>query len=227
MVLCVVAAALLLTALASGLRSRTLEAAAWKPAGRAFVIDPGHGGEDGGAVGVSGEKESEINLAVALRLRDLLRLFGAEPIMVRQTDVSVGSDNAGTLASKKASDLRSRAELVNRTPGALLVSIHQNWFAEARYHGAQVFYADTPLSKSLARLLQQALREYLDPANHREIKPAETVYLMKHIQTDGVLIECGFLSNEEEEARLRTPRYQTQLAAVIASVLLSCLEDPV
>ena len=223
------AAAVLLVLIAvcsryGSLRSQPVLAADQTPC--RIVIDPGHGGEDGGATGVAGTRESDLNLAVSLRLQALLRLFGHEPVMVRTTDTAVYSAGAGTISEKKVSDIHNRVRLVNDTPGALLVSIHQNFFTQGQYSGAQVFYADDAYSRELAQQLQAQLRASLDPGNRREAKGAAgTVYLMNHIQTPGILVECGFLSNAAEEARLNTPAYQTRLAMTVAAVLLQNLED--
>lgn len=218
---------LVLTAVCSryeSLRSQPVLAADQTPC--RIVIDPGHGGEDGGATGVAGTRESDLNLAVSLRLQALLRLFGHEPVMVRTTDTAVYSAGAGTISEKKVSDIHNRVRLVNDTPGALLVSIHQNFFTQGQYSGAQVFYADDAYSRELAQQMQAQLRASLDPGNRREAKGAAgTVYLMNHIQTPGILVECGFLSNAAEEARLNTPAYQTRLAMTMAAVLLQNLED--
>ena len=223
------AAAVLLVLIAvcsryGSLRSQPVLAADQTPC--RIVIDPGHGGEDGGATGVAGTRESDLNLAVSLRLQALLRLFGHEPVMVRTTDTAVYSAGAGTISEKKVSDIHNRVRLVNDTPGALLVSIHQNFFTQGQYSGAQVFYADDAYSRELAQQMQAQLRASLDPGNRREAKGAAgTVYLMNHIQTPGILVECGFLSNAAEEARLNTPAYQTRLAMTMAAVLLQNLED--
>ena len=223
------AAAVLLVLIAvcsryGSLRSQPVLAADQTPC--RIVIDPGHGGEDGGATGVAGTRESDLNLAVSLRLQALLRLFGHEPVMVRTTDTAVYSAGAGTISEKKVSDIHNRVRLVNDTPGALLVSIHQNFFTQGKYSGAQVFYADDAYSRELAQQMQAQLRASLDPGNRREAKAASgTVYLMNHIQTPGILVECGFLSNAVEEARLNTPAYQTRLAMTMAAVLLQNLED--
>ncbi len=223
------AAAVLLVLIAvcsryESLRSQPVLAADQTPC--RIVIDPGHGGEDGGATGVAGTRESDLNLAVSLRLQALLRLFGHEPVMVRTTDTAVYSAGAGTISEKKVSDIHNRVRLVNDTPGALLVSIHQNFFTQGQYSGAQVFYADDAYSRELAQQMQAQLRASLDPGNRREAKGAAgTVYLMNHIQTPGILVECGFLSNAAEEARLNTPAYQTRLAMTMAAVLLQNLED--
>lgn len=184
-----------------------------------IIIDAGHGGEDGGATSCSGVYESQINLQIALRLNNLCHLLGLETRMIRSTDVSVYTQGS-TLAAKKASDLRNRVQLVNSTENGILISIHQNTFSDSRYSGAQVFYAKTLGSQELAQKLQQQMSA-IDAANHRREKPADHVYLMQHIEKCGVLIECGFLSNPEEEARLRTPDYQKMLCAAIVTVLCS------
>lgn len=217
----------LLLLLTSGQRAarRDQLAMAAEDVGIQIIIDPGHGGEDGGATGVNGARESELNLAISLKLRSLLQLCGIEPIMVRQTDISVYSQGAQSISEKKVSDIRNRVKLVNDTPNALLVSIHQNSFPDSRYDGAQVFYADNSGSQSLAAQMQALLRQTLDLNNRREAKPAaSSIYLMNHINCTAVLIECGFLSNVEEEARLTTDPYQTQIAAVIAASLVQHLE---
>ena len=182
-----------------------------------IVIDPGHGGEDGGATSCTGVLESQLNLEISLRLNDLLHLLGYDTRMIRQTDRSVYTKGV-TLSEKKISDLKERVKIVNETPNAVLISIHQNQFNDSRYSGAQVFYAKTTGSDVLAKKLQDALVKHLNPGSNRKAKTAESVYLMKHIQVPGVLIECGFLSNPQEEALLRDAVYQKKLCAVIASV---------
>lgn len=183
-----------------------------------IVIDAGHGGEDGGAVSCTGVPESRINLEIALRLRDLCHLLGYNTCMIRTEDISVYTEG-NTLAAKKASDLRQRVRIVNSTNRGVLISIHQNTFSDNRYDGAQVFYAPTEGSKELADLLQSNLIISLNQNSHRNSKPANNVFLMQHIDRTGVLIECGFLSNTEEEASLRDASYQKKLCCVIASSL--------
>lgn len=180
------------------------------------VIDAGHGGEDGGAVSKDGIHESQLNLEIALRLDDLLHLLGQETQMIRREDISVYTEGVRTIAEKKVSDLKNRVSIVNHIPNALLVSIHQNMFEDARYDGAQVFYAPTNGSQALAESLQALAAQVLDPDNHRAAKPADTVYLMKNISCAGVLVECGFLSNAAECAKLRTAEYQKQISIVLA-----------
>ncbi len=214
----------LLTVTASRLYSlyRSVTAAAGQTSA-VIVIDPGHGGEDGGAVSAGGTKESLLNLEIGTRLYDLLGFLGIPSRMTRSTDVSVYSADAVTVSEKKVSDLRNRVRFVSDVPGAILVSIHQNMFSEAQYHGAQVFYADTVGSRELAETLQSALREDLDPSNHRQAKQSKTVYLLNKITCPGVLIECGFLSNPAEESKLQQPSYQLRLSCSVAVCLLRSL----
>lgn len=182
------------------------------------VIDAGHGGIDGGATSCTGKLESSYNLEIALRLNDLLRLLGYDTVMTRTTDTSIYTEG-NTIASQKVSDLKERARIVNETDNAILISIHQNTFSDSRYSGAQVFYANTEGSKELATLLQNSFCAAVNPGSKRGCKQAGSVYLMQNIQTTGVLIECGFLSNAGEEAKLRSAEYQRKLCCVIGSAL--------
>ena len=224
----VLAAALLLTALTIRLDRGGEEAVptlAGPPRlqGTTVVIDAGHGGEDGGAVSSAGTVESGLNLAIALRLDAVLALYGVDTVLLRTEDVSLHDPDAQTLREKKASDLRNRAEMVEAIPNALLVSIHQNTYAgSSRYRGAQVFYADAESSGALAEHAQSILRQALDPENTRQAaKLPGAVYLMDHITCPAILVECGFLSNPEEDTLLRTTGYQTKLASALASALLT------
>lgn len=183
---------------------------------KCVIIDAGHGGIDGGATSCTGKPESAFNLEIAHRLNDLFHLLGYDTKMIRTTDISVYREGE-TIARKKISDLKERVRIVNETENAVLLSIHQNNFSDSRYSGAQVFYAETEGSEALAKQLQTAFRETINPASNRQSKKSEGVYLMEHINCTGVLIECGFLSNAEEEARLRNPEYQKKVCCVIAA----------
>ena len=183
-----------------------------------IIIDPGHGGEDGGATSRAGILESRYNLEISLRLNDLLQLLGHETELIRTTDTSVYTTGE-TIAQKKISDLKQRVKTVNETPNALLLSIHQNHFSDSRYRGAQVFYASTEGSRELAKKLQSAFVSTLNPGSSRKSKKCEGIYLMERIRCPGILIECGFLSNPEEEALLRDGAYQKKLSCVIAATV--------
>lgn len=181
-----------------------------------FIIDPGHGGVDGGATSCTGKLESAFNLEISLRLRDLLQFLGYKAKMIRTEDISVYTAGE-TIAQKKMSDLEERVRICNDTDGAILLSIHQNTFSDSRYSGAQVFYPKTQGSEELAKSLQKNLVSSLNRGSNRNAKKAQGIYLMEHISCPGILIECGFLSNPEEEARLRSGEYQKQLCCVIAA----------
>ena len=183
-----------------------------------IVIDAGHGGIDGGATSCTGVLESQINLEIALRLEDLMHLLGYDTVMIRRTDTSVYTQGQ-TIAAQKVSDLKERVRIVNQTENAILISIHQNTFSDSRYGGAQVFYANNEESRELANQMQNDLIRYLNPESHRKPKKASGIYLMDHIKHTGVLVECGFLSNPEEEAKLRSDNYQKKLCCVIVSSL--------
>lgn len=189
-----------------------------------IVIDPGHGGEDGGATSCTGMVESRYNLEISLRLNDLLHLLGYETVMTRTTDTAVYT-SGNTIAEKKISDLRYRVKTVNAAKGALLLSIHQNNFSSSQYSGAQVFYASSAGSKELAEELQSLFVRTINPGSRRKCKKSEGIYLMSRIQHTGILIECGFLSNPAEESLLRNIGYQQKLCCVIASAVSDYLSN--
>lgn len=180
------------------------------------IIDAGHGGFDGGATSCTGVLESSLNLEIALRLDDLMHLLGIDTEMIRRTDDSVHTEGE-RIAAKKVSDLKQRVKIVNGTKNALLISIHQNHFSDSRYSGAQIFYAATTGSDLLAKKLQESMIQTLNPGSKRQAKKADGVYLMQKINCPGILVECGFLSNPEEEAKLRSDAYQKKLCCVIAA----------
>lgn len=187
---------------------------------RIVIIDAGHGGEDGGAVSITGARESDINLDIALKLEAVMGLYGIDTVMIRSADTDLGSDGGSTVSQRKAADLKARAAIVNSYTDPILISIHQNKFSESKYSGAQMFYGDSEPSKSLAEMLQEQMRLSLCPTNMRKVKPADSVYLLEKTDCTAVIVECGFLSNSTEEALLRTPEYQTKISMTITKTLL-------
>ena len=187
-----------------------------------LVIDAGHGGEDGGAVSVTGAPESQINLAIALKLEDILALYGFAPEMMRREDISLHDNSAETLREKKVSDLHNRVAFLSQLEQPFLISIHQNSYPQPQYYGAQVFYAPTQGSQEFAEHVQKKLIAALAPKNSRSAKQIpDTVYLMNHLSCPAILVECGFLTNPAEEALLRQDTYQRKFAAVLASTVLT------
>lgn len=200
-----------------------LPAAAQKQQVRTVVLDAGHGGADGGAVSCTGALESEINLAVVLKLRDLFSMFGVHTVLTRDSDSIPYPPDAKTIREKKVSDQKARVQLIDRTANAFLISIHQNNYPTASPSGAQVLYAPTAGSQAFAERLQNVLISSLDPNNKRSAAQIPgAIFLMNQIHCPGVLVECGFLSNPAEEALLRSACYQLKLAAAVAACFLYC-----
>ena len=192
---------------------------------RIIVLDAGHGGADGGASGPDGTRECDLNLAITLKTDAVLGLLGEETLLLRSTDTDLSSSNAKSISQKKVSDIRRRVELVNSQPGAILVSIHCNTYSQEKYHGAQVFY--TGGAKEFGETMQLALKNGVDPANARMAKAVSPdVYLMNHIKVPGILVECGFLTNQEELTNLKDPDYQTRLAVTIAVTAANQASEP-
>ena len=192
---------------------------------RTVVIDPGHGGADGGAVGYSGSVEKGLNLDISLKLRDLLRCSGFRVVMIREDDRSIHEEGVEGIAAQKRSDLHRRLAIYNEDPTALVVSVHMNRYGDPACNGAQIFYSpNLPASKELAGNLQSAFVRRLQPENRREIKPAEErLFLLFHAKVPAVLCECGFLSNPEEEALLLEDDYRSKVAFTLFEGLLDYL----
>lgn len=185
------------------------------------VIDAGHGGSDPGKVGINGALEKDINLSVALLVKQFLEANDVEVVLTRETEEGLYDDNA---SNKKVQDMKQRVSIIEQTAPALTVSIHQNSYPEEYVHGAQVFYYDTSVEgKKLAELIQERLVEDIDPQNHRQVKANDSYYLLKKTATPIVIVECGFLSNSEEAAKLCDLLYQEKLAWAIHLGILQYL----
>lgn len=178
------------------------------------VIDAGHGGEDGGAVSADGLLEKDVNLDIALRLRDLLTANGIPVVMTRTEDILLYDRNADYEGRKKSLDLAARRKIAEETPNCLFVSIHMNSFPDARYDGLQVWYSpNDPASETIAETIQKTAKEILQPENDRKTKAATSaIYLLHHLTVPAVLVECGFLSNPAEAAKLGTDEYRRDVA---------------
>lgn len=189
-----------------------------------LVLDPGHGGEDGGAVSVTGTHESVINLEIALDAADLAGLTGVPYKLTRASEDIAYPPELKSTAKRKVYDQKSRVSFINGTAGAVLLSIHQNIYPKKSVHGPQTFYAKTQGSDVLASLLSESLDAALLPGNDRPTKPiAEKIYLMKNVNCPAVLVECGFLSNPEEARALDTKEYRLRVAAALTSAFLRYL----
>lgn len=185
------------------------------------VIDAGHGGADGGAISLSGAKESTINLDIAQRLELILAFYGKQVVMTRNSEDLDYSKNSDTIRKKKAEDQNRRLELIHSVQNAVLISIHQNIYPDSGPSGAQVLYAPTSGSKEFAVLMQQRLVDSLDSQNRRTAAQIPvSILLMNNITCPAVLVECGFLSNYNEEKLLLSDSYRLKVAAVIAASYL-------
>ena len=201
--------------------SQTVTTSVWQsliPNRTVFILDAGHGGIDGGATSCTGVLESHINLSITLRLNDLLHLLGHQTIMIRTTDTSIYTEG-NTIASQKVSDLKNRVRIVNETKNGVLISIHQNTFSDQHYDGVQVFYGNHNAGKALAEEMQNELQGILYSANNRKAKKSQGIFLMENITNPGILIECGFISNPSDAAKLQNEFYQKKLCSVIAATL--------
>ena len=189
--------------------------------GPVFVVDPGHGGEDGGAVSGDGLKESELNLKISLRTDKLLGLFGCSCILTRDSEALEYPPEANTVRRRKQADLERRVKLAGSASNAVLLSIHQNKYPLAGPKGAQVLYKDEPASCRFAELTQTMLLLGLGKTVRTPAVIPDSIYLMRKVECPAILVECGFLSNPEELKLLRSEAYQTRIALCLAC---ACVE---
>lgn len=182
-----------------------------------IVIDAGHGGEDGGTVSSKGYIEKDINLSISKKLDDIFTLLGYDTLMIRTEDKMIFDEGSQSIRQKKSSDLHNRTDIVNKTYGSILLSIHQNHFTESRYNGAQVFYSkNNGESKHLAQNIQDSIVSQLQPQNKRQIKMSGSeIYLLDNAKAPSVMVECGFLSNENEAELLINENYQIKMSLCI------------
>lgn len=190
--------------------------------GYTVVLDAGHGSSDSGKVGINGVLEKDINLSISKKTKKYLEKKGICVIMTRNKDESLAEGENG---NRKVQDMKARVKRINDTKPDLAVSIHQNSYHEESIHGAQVFYYEHSESgEKDARILQEALLA-VDPDNTRQVKANTTYYLLKRTEVPILIIECGFLSNQEEAEKLASEDYQKEIAKAIANGIESCLKD--
>ncbi len=184
-----------------------------------LVLDAGHGGLDGGCSTSDGKTEKGINLNIMLSVRDLSNFFGYEIEVTRDTDKSIHDKGITGIRNQKISDMENRLKLFNKYNNAICVSIHQNTFSDPQFSGAQMFYSDKNAeSEQLASIMQQKFVNNLQPNNQREIKLCGTeLYLCYYCNNPAIMVECGFLSNAEEAAKLTDKSYQKKVAFTIFS----------
>ena len=186
------------------------------------VLDPGHGGEDGGTSGKNGVLEKDLNLTISKRIEGYLKEMGISVICTRNEDILLYDRNVDYEGRKKMLDLAARLKIAKETENSIFVSIHMNAFPQTQYSGLQVYYSgNDPRSSTLASLIQKRVREELQPTNSRKTKEAtSSIYLLDRLTTPAILIECGFLSNAEECQKLSTTEYQDRLAKILAEAIV-------
>ena len=192
--------------------------------GVTIAIEAGHGGIDPGAVSPTGIREDEINLKIAKKLQAYLENEGAKVVMTRKTHDGLYDQNY--TGSRKRQDMTRRVEILQKSQPDLVISIHLNKFGQSQYYGAQTFYLKgSEEGKRLAESIQQQLIRILDRGNKREIKASDSYLILKAVDSPSVLVECGFLSNPQEEQLLATDEYQEEVAWAIYCGIISYLSD--
>lgn len=194
--------------------------------GRTIIVDAGHGSPDGGAVGTSGVLEKDLNLSVAKALQNFLESGGTQVILTRSDDNGI-YDVSGSIKNKKVSDIKNREKLMQESDADAFISIHMNKFPQKQYSGPQVFYSvNDDDSKILAECVQKNMITVLAPKSERETKEAyDSIYLLKNATVPAILIECGFLSNDEEEKKLTEEKYQKQIAWAIYCGIIQYFDE--
>lgn len=192
-----------------------------------IIIDAGHGGVDGGAVAADGTQEQYINLDIAMYLNELLTQKGYKTIMTRTDNNSIHDKSATTIREKKVSDLRNRLKIAESDSDSIFVSIHQNYYTDNKYWGTQVFYSpNNEKSARLAQHIQSSVISELQPENTRKIKKSDdSIFLLYHITSPAVMVECGFLSNYEETVKLNDASYRKQMAESICNGIINYICD--
>lgn len=180
--------------------------------GYTLVIDAGHGGVDGGALGVDGSRESDINLAIALKLRAICDFTGCSSVMTRIDDSTQTKDTNYS----EHKELVYRTELASSIPNAVFMSIHQNCYPTAQPSGAQVIYSRNGVSEAFGRLTHENIIRLLDSQNRRVAEPDKNrLYVLSNLNCPAILVECGFVSNHSDITKLNDPSYQRSLALVL------------
>lgn len=194
---------------------------------KTVIVDAGHGGDDGGAIGIDGTVEKDINLDITLKLEKILKFYGFNVIMTRTQDVMTCDDGLDSLRKRKISDIHNRFELMRKNPDAIFISVHQNKFKDSSQHGTQVFYSgNDERSKELAEAIQTSVTLTLQRKNDRVVKKSGSgIYLLYHAKIPAVLVECGFISNSDEVKKLKDESYRMKLAILIADGLLKYLSN--
>lgn len=182
-----------------------------------IIVDAGHGGVDGGAVSPNGTVESPLNLSIAGKIEELFTFFGENTLMTRESEEIIYPPQCQSIRKKKIYDTNSRTELVNQQENAVMISIHQNSLPSSpQTHGAVVFYNKESGAEEIGERIQSTLNQVINTENEKEARQiSKDIYLMNHCHHPAVLVECGFLSNREDEKNLQDPEYQKIITAAV------------
>lgn len=191
----------------------TIQAMSLPVTGKVVVIDAGHGGEDSGASSENGTTEAQINLSIALKVQSLLEQSGCTVILTRSDENAIYDLDSKTLRQKKVSDIKNRVKIGNESSADIFVSIHLNKILQSQYYGWQTFYKEkNEQSKNLATCIQSSLNKAIQKENKRVPLKIDNIYIVENVTVPTSIVECGFLSNPEEEKQLLNDEYQRRLA---------------
>ena len=192
---------------------------------KTVILDAGHGGEDGGASSADGILEKDLNLALALTMRDILVASGVNVILTRETDTLLYDRNVDFQGRKKILDMQARIKITNAAINPVFVSLHMNTYPNPSCQGVQVWYSvNNEASETLAKVIHATTQEILQHENDRPVKRSgSSIYLLHHLECPAVLVECGFLSSPEEAALLNDAAYRQQLALTLCMGILRAI----
>lgn len=190
-----------------------------------MIIDPGHGGLDGGAVSLTGKKESELNWQIAERLHDLAGFLGVGTLMTRNAYEIEYPAGSASISQRKKWDTRKRVALINSVSAGVLISIHQNYYPSSGPHGTQVLYNAVQGGRAMAKMIQDRFSVIADTGGRNAAAADNSIYIMSHAVCPAVLVECGFLSNPREAELLESEEYQMRLAVGIAAAFYDYTGD--
>lgn len=195
------------------LKEESIETVALPVSNKVIVLDVGHGNPDGGAVSTNGISEAEINLKIALKLQNLLEQSGATVILTRSDENGIYDADKTKLKNQKVSDIKNRVKIGNSSSADIFVSIHLNKIPQSQYSGWQTFFkSGSEQGEKLATSIQENLNKTIEKENNRVPMKLDNVYIVKNVEIPLTIVECGFLSNEEEERKLQEDDYQDKLA---------------
>lgn len=204
---------ILIYSLSSNTFSKAQLASSTPISNHTIIVDAGHGSPDGGATGLDGSIESDLNLSIVLKLQNLLESSNCTVILTRSDENGIYEADSNTIREKKISDMKNRVNIANNSNAEIFVSIHMNKLEQTQYSGWQTFYKNQDeKSRQIAERIQLSLNNFIKKPNSREIKSISGIYLTKNVEIPLVLVECGFLSNAEENKLLQTDSYQNELA---------------